>query len=73
MAERALRHLAVQRKVSGTIFPASIHSYLLLLGIMQTCRFQEKPFLKFLLSREEDVDKFRKPRLMKGSKPLRGN
>ena len=49
MAERGLRHLAVQRKIS-TYFANGINQYLLFLGIMQTCKFQNKSFLKFLLS-----------------------
>lgn len=49
MAERGLRHLAVQRKIS-THFNNAADVYLLFLGIMQTCRFQKKSFLKFLLS-----------------------
>ena len=63
MAERAIRHLAVQRKISGTFFKNVAQSYLLLLSIGQTCRFQNKPFLQFLVSQEKDVDKFkaRKP------------
>ena len=48
MAERALRHLAVQRKISGSFFERVTHHFLLLLGIAQTCRFQDKSFLKFL-------------------------
>lgn len=56
--ERAIRHLAVQRKISGCFFESITPQYLSLLGIMQTCRFQEKSLLKFLLSKETDVDKF---------------
>ena len=33
-----------------------------LLAISQTCRFQGKSFLKFLLSKETDVDSFRRTR-----------
>jgi hypothetical protein len=58
-AERALRHLAVQRKISGSFFKRGATDYLRLLGIAQTCRFQEKSFLKFLLSEEHDVDKYK--------------
>ena len=65
MAERAIRQLAVQRKISGTFFQRSAGDYLLLLGISQTCRFQEKSFLGFLLSKETDVDSFR------GTRPVR--
>ena len=57
--ERAIRHLAVQRKISGYFHKSLISQYLLLLGIMQTCRFQGKSFLKFLLSKEKDLDKFK--------------
>jgi predicted RecB family nuclease len=57
-AERAIRHLAVQRKISGALYSRGAVDYLELLGIAQTCRFQEKSFLKFLLSGEIDVDGF---------------
>jgi len=33
-----------------------------LLAISQTCRFRGKSFLKFLLSKETDVDSFRRTR-----------
>jgi uncharacterized protein YprB with RNaseH-like and TPR domain len=54
MAERGLRHIAVQRKIS-TYFSDGINHYLLLLGIMQTCRFKGKPFLSFLKSRKKTL------------------
>ena len=57
-AERAIRHLAVQRKISGVLYPRGAAGYLVVLGVAQTCRFQEKSFLKFLLSKETDVDSF---------------
>ena len=41
--------VAVQRKIS-THFNNGMKDYLLFLGIMQTCRFQNKSLLKFLLS-----------------------
>jgi len=59
MAERAIRQLAVQRKISMSFFEHTIPDYLLLLGIAQTCRFQDKSFLKFLLSEEIDIEKIR--------------
>jgi hypothetical protein len=62
MAERAIRHLAIQRKISGTLFDSLISQYLLLLGITQSCRFQGKPPLAFLLSEERDVDSFKAPK-----------
>ncbi len=47
MGERAIRELSVQRKISGTFFKSLAPRYLLLLGIAQSCRFQEKSFLSF--------------------------
>jgi len=61
MAERSIRHLAVQRKISGTFFASVAPHYLRLLGIMQTCRFQGKSLLKFLVSGETDIDAFKPP------------
>ena len=62
MAERAIRHLAVQRKISGVFFEHSARQYLVLLGIGQTCRFQGKSLLRFLMSEEKDIDQFRAAR-----------
>lgn len=70
MAERAIRHLAIQRKISGTFFDSLIVEYLSLLGIAQTCRFQNKPFLKFLLSKEKDIGLFKTPKPKKYSIPF---
>jgi hypothetical protein len=70
MAERAIRHIAVQRKISGRLYRRGAADYLVLLGIAQTCRFQEKSFLKFLLSKETDVDHFRSARRIKISEPI---
>ena len=69
MAERAIRQLAVQRKISGSFFKRVAPQYLLLLAISQTCRFQGKSFLKFLLSKDNDVDSFRRTRPIKYSLP----
>jgi hypothetical protein len=49
-AERALRHLTVQEKISACFYKSVMPDYLLLLGIRQTCRFQNRSFFKFLLS-----------------------
>jgi predicted RecB family nuclease len=70
MAERAIRQLAVQRKISGSFFKRAASDYLLLLAIAQTCRFQGKSFLKFLLSKEKDVDAFRRSRPVRYSAPV---
>ena len=69
IAERALRHLAIQRKISGAFFSTGARDYLLLLGIAQTCRFQNKSMLDFLLSEEKDVDSFKKQKRTKTSRP----
>jgi len=71
MAERAIRHLAVQRKISGSFFDSLISQYLLLLGIAQSCRFQDKSFLKFLLSQEKDVDLFKASKAKKNTRPVK--
>ena len=68
--ERAIRHLAVQRKISGRLYQRGAVDYLVLLGIAQTCRFQEKSFLKFLLSKEIDVDRFQSVRRIKISRAI---
>lgn len=57
-AERALRHICVQRKISGYFFESLMPHYLRLVGIMQTCRFQGKSFLRFLLSKQKNIDEF---------------
>jgi hypothetical protein len=67
IAERAIRHLAIQRKISGTFYKKYVQQYLSLLGIAQTCRFQGKSFLKFLLSKEKDVNLFKASRPFKRS------
>lgn len=72
MAERALRQLAIQRKISTNFFEHTVPDYLLLLGIAQTCRFQDKSFLKFLLSEEIDIDKIRIIKLLKISRKCNG-
>lgn len=69
-AERALRHIAVQRKISGSFFEQSTHHFLLLLGLAQTCHFQDKSFLKFLLSKELNIDAFTSPRRVQISRPV---
>ena len=71
MAERAIRHLAIQRKISGTFFDSLVSKYLLLLGITQSCRFQGKPPLAFFLSEYKDVDSFKAPKPKRYTKRIR--
>jgi hypothetical protein len=54
MAERALRHLVVQENISKTFYKSIFPQHLLLLGIMQPCRFRKLSFLRFLVSGEKD-------------------
>jgi hypothetical protein len=68
--ERALRHVAVQRKISGSFYKSFASRYLVLLGIAQTCKFQEKSFLKFLISGDMDVDHFRPARRRRTTKTI---
>lgn len=58
-AERAIRHVAIQRARSTSLSKSVTQDYLLLLGIKQTCRFFGKSFFKFLFSEETDLDKFK--------------
>jgi hypothetical protein len=66
-AERALRHIAQQLQISMSLREVTTHQYLRLLGIKQTCRFQNKSFFQFLLSREIDIDLFEESRGMNRS------
>ena len=57
-AENGIRHICIQRKISGSFGGNQFPHYLRLVSIMQTCKFQNKSFLKFLLSKEKDIDNF---------------
>jgi hypothetical protein len=70
MVERALRQLAVQRKISGRFYKRVAPQYLRLLAVSQTCRFQGKSFLKFLLSKETDLASFRRTKPVRYSCPV---
>ena len=62
VAERALRHLAVQRKISGAFSSRGAQNYIRLLGLAQSCKFQNKSFLGFLRSGLQDVDAYKEAR-----------
>ena len=51
--------LAVERKISGAFSEKGASDYLRLLGIAQTCRFQRKSFLGFLLSKSRNIDEYK--------------
>jgi len=58
-AENAIKRFAYYREDTvGTMKEAGLSDYLVLLSICHTCRYKGVSFLKFLLSREKDVDVF---------------
>jgi predicted RecB family nuclease len=62
-AEHAVKAFAHYRKVADSmISEAGLAPYLVLLSIQQTCKYKAVSFLKFLLSRQTDIDVFRESR-----------
>jgi hypothetical protein len=57
-AENRIRHVCVQRKISGSFGVHQFPHYLRMVSIMQSCKLQNKSFLNFLISNEKDIDKF---------------
>ena len=58
-AEHAIKQFAYYREnANGMLTEPGMSDYLLLLSICQTCHYKGVSFLKFLLSRERDVDAF---------------
>ena len=47
-----------RKDTTGTMKEAGLDDYLVLLSIYQTCRYRGISFLKFMLSRERDIDVF---------------
>jgi predicted RecB family nuclease len=59
MAENAIRQFAYYREdTPGMLREEGLNDYLVLLSLHQTCRYRGVSFLKFLLSRETDMDAF---------------
>lgn len=59
-AEHAVKKFADYREIAdGQVSEAGLNEYLVLLSIYLTCKYKGISFLKFLLSREKDVDAFR--------------
>ena len=54
-AERALRHVTTQQRISLFFHERLTHHYLRLLSIRQSLKFQDKPFFRFLFSQEKDI------------------
>jgi hypothetical protein len=58
-AENAIKQFAYYREhASGIMSKGGIDDYLVLLSIFQTCRYRDISFLKFLRSRQRDMDAF---------------
>ena len=58
-AEHAVKAFAYYRRVSdGQMRESGLSDYLVLLSVYQTCKYRGVSFLKFLLSRQEDVAAF---------------
>jgi hypothetical protein len=69
-AEHAFRPFANYRKSSdGQMTENGLRDYLVLLTIYQTCKYRGISFLRFLLSRQRDIDHFQDPGRIKYSKP----
>lgn len=59
-AEHAVKAFAYYREVADTLITeVGLNQYLVLLSVYQTCKYKGVSFLKFLLSRETDIDGFR--------------
>src|SRR5262249_16277096 len=69
-AECAIKRFACYRRISdGQILEAGLKDYLVLLSIFQTCKYKGVSFLKFLLSREEDIGTYCERRRKKSDPP----
>ena len=59
LAENAIKQFGYYRDdVGRSVKEAGLSEYLVLLSLYQTCRVRGLSFLKFLLSRERDIDMF---------------
>jgi hypothetical protein len=59
-AEHAVKAFARYREVADSFLSeAGLKPYLVLLSVQQTCKYKGVSFLKFLLSRQTDIDVFR--------------
>src|SRR5208337_2099468 len=68
--ENAIRRFAYYRDGNpGRCKEAGLKEYLILLSLCQTCRYKDVSFLRFLLSRERDIDAFRQQRRRKRRVP----
>ncbi|MBW1744572.1 MAG: transposase [Deltaproteobacteria bacterium] len=58
-AENAIKPFAKYRRlVKGRITEPGVKDYLVLLSMYQTCKYRNISFFDFLLSKEQDIDKY---------------
>jgi len=58
-AEHAIKQFVYYREgMIGNLTETGLSDYLVLLSVCQTCKYKGMSFLKFLLSKEQDVDVF---------------
>jgi len=58
-AEHAVKHFAKYRRMAnGRFAEKGLSDYLVLLSILETCRYKGISFLRFLLSKERDIDRY---------------
>jgi hypothetical protein len=71
-AEHAMKAFAYYRRITdGMVKEQPLSDYLVLLSIYETCKYRGVSFLKFLLSREEDIEEYcRRGRQKKGPPDL---
>ncbi len=70
-AEHALKRFAGYREIfDGQISEHGLNAYLVLLSIYMSCKYKGLSFLKFLLSKEKDIDGFCKQNFPKGSSQM---
>ena len=69
-AEHAIKSFAKYRNISdGQMTEPRLRDYLVLLSIYETCKYRKLSFLKFLLSMERDIDKFKESKHSRRSAP----
>jgi hypothetical protein len=70
-AEHALKRFAYFREIfDGQVSEHGLNAYLVLLSICVSCEYKGLSFLKFLLSKEKDIDTFYKERVRENSSSL---
>src|SRR5262249_76575 len=73
-AENAIRRFGYYREDNvGRLKESGLKDYLVLLSVSHTCHYKDISFLKFLLSRERDLDAFsHRPRQRRRSPKVEG-